>query len=346
MSKELFEKVNQEQLNLSNYEKEKYLGKDKSEIKMKIDPKEYEQETVEENKHYHIVKDDKLNNELDEYEIEENEEDEEIEIKINVPETVTPAGKIFDEKVTDIRKTNDYNKFKNIMGNRDLRGTNYNRLIQSMQKKQLIIPILVNSDFEIIDGQHRFEVCRRLELPLYYYVIDGYGIDEVKRANLVGCNWVIDDYLKLNVEIGKKNYIEFKRIKDAYGLTTSQLLDIFANFQGISLKEIRMIFEDGSFELDSVNKVVEFLNKLEDFNVFDEYTSYSFTKAFLKLNALEQYDHSIMKKRIKKHPYKLTKRASYRDYISLLVEMYNFGAANIRFGYDSVQDMFYFTSAK
>ena len=255
------------------------------------------------------------------------------------------VSKVYDDKVTEIRKTNNYDKFKNIIGNRDLRGTNYNRLIQSIQKKQLIIPILVNSEFEIIDGQHRFEVCRTLGLPVYYYIIDGYGIDEVKRANLVGCNWVIDDYLKLNTEIGKKEYIEFKSIKDTYNLTSSQLLDIFANFQGVSLKEIRMLFEDGSFELDGVNKVLEFLKKLEDFNEFEEYNSYSFTKAFLKLNNLSEYDHSIMKKRIKKHPYKLGKRASYRDYLTLLVELYNFGATNVRFGYDAVQDVFYFTAA-
>lgn len=315
--------------------------------------KEYKEEITEDNKHYYIDdKDTILEDEYKEdYEMENEDiyndeyEDESLKEVYDVKRQENDIN-IYDEKVTEVRRTNDYNKFKNILGNRDLRGTNYNRLIQSIQKKQLIIPILVNEKFEIIDGQHRFEVCRRLMLPLYYYVVEGYGIEEVKRANLVGCNWVIDDYLKLNIEIGKKEYIEFKRIKDAYGLTSSQLLDIFANFQGISLKEIRMLFEDGSFELNNINKVIEFLNKLEDFKFFDEYNSYSFTKAFLKLSGLEQYDHSIMKKRIKKHPYKLSKRASYRDYITLLVEIYNFGAAKIRFGYDSVQDVFYFITAK
>ena len=51
---------------------------------------------------------------------------------------------IYDDVVSEIKKTNNYGLFKNILGNRDLRGTNYNRLIQSMQKKQLVIPILCN----------------------------------------------------------------------------------------------------------------------------------------------------------------------------------------------------------
>lgn len=343
-------KSKDEQLILSNYKKEeeKLLAKNKK-------TKEKSNKETKESSKKNSKKDNKKNEELNVKNIEEDdmiegdveEDDNNNYYYDNDIENDEYEGiEIYDEKVTDVRKTNDYDKFTNIVGNRDLRGTNYNRLIQSMKKKQLVIPILVNSQFEIIDGQHRFEVCRTLELPLYYYVIDGYGIDEVKRANLVGCNWVIDDYLKLNVEIDKKEYIEFKRIKDTYGLTTSQLLDIFAHYQGISLKEVRMLFEDGSFELDSINKVIEFLNKLEDFNCFDEYNSYSFTKAFLKLNAVEGYDHSIMQKRIKKHPYKLAKRASYRDYITLLVEMYNFGTTKTRIGYDAIGDEFYQSSSR
>jgi hypothetical protein len=250
-------------------------------------------------------------------------------------------GQSYNDAVTLIRKTNNYDMFKNILGNRELRGNNYNRLIQSMEKKQLVIPILCNEDMEIIDGQHRFEVCRELNLPLYYYVVDGYGIDEVKRANLVGCNWMIDDYLKLNMEVGKEPYIEFKRIRDDYNISSSQLLEIFANFQNVSLKEVRMLFEDGSFEIDSSNKVIDFLDKLNDFDIFKEFNSYSFTKAFLKLFSLNEYDHKTMKKRLAKQSHKLNKRASYRDYLELLVSIYNFGVTKVRFGYDTKQDRFY-----
>lgn len=249
---------------------------------------------------------------------------------------------IYDEVAIPIRKTNNYSMFKNILGNRDLRGTNYNKLIKSMQEKQLIIPILCNDRLEIIDGQHRYEACKELKYPLYYYVVDGYEIDDVKRANLVSCNWVVDDYLKLNMEIGKRDYIEFKKIKDEFGISTSQLLDIFAKYQDISLKETRMLFEDGSFKLDGVHEVLKFLNNLSDFDFFKEYTSFSFIKAFLKISSIEEYDHKTMKKRLEKQPYKLEKRASYKDYIELLVDIYNYGITKVRFGYDARQDRFYF----
>lgn len=250
-------------------------------------------------------------------------------------------GAYYDEIVTPIRKTNEYSKFSNIVGNRDLRVTNYNNLIKSMKKKQLVIPILCNERYEIINGQHRYEVCKELNYPLFYYIVDGYGIDDVKRANLVSCNWVIDDYLKLNIEIGNKKYEEFKEIKDEFGISTSQLLDIFAKFQNISLKEARILFEDGCFEPDCSDEVISFLNNLNQFSFFKEYKSFSFIKAFLKISSLDGYDNEIMAKRIEKRPYKLEKRASYKNYIELLVDIYNYGITKVRFGYDSRQDRFY-----
>lgn len=270
----------------------------------------------------------------------ENMRPENLEVKNTY--TSEDSENIYDEVAIPIRKTNNYSIFKNILGNRDLRGTNYNKLIKSMQEKQLIIPILCNDKLEIIDGQHRYEACKELKYPLYYYVVDGYEIDDVKRANLVSCNWVVDDYLKLNIEIGKKEYIEFKRIKDEYNVSTSQLLDIFARYQERSLKETRMLFEDGSFELENLDDVLRFLDNLSDFNFFREYTSFSFIKAFLKISGLKEYDHATMRKRLEKQPYKLEKRASYKDYIEMLVDIYNYGITKVRFGYDARQDRFYF----
>ena len=154
----------------------------------------------------------------------------------------------------------------------------------------------------------------------------------------------IDKYLPFLFieEWSEKEYIEFKRIKDEFNISTSQLLDIFAKYQGKSLKETRMTFEDGSFLLDNLDEVLEFLNNLNNFNFFKEYTSFSFIKAFLKISSLKEYDHETMKKRLEKHTYKLEKRASYKDYIEMLVDIYNYGITKVRFGYDVRQDRFYF----
>ena len=72
---------------------------------------------------------------------------------------------LYNEKVTEIRETNNYDIFKNMLGNRELKDKNYKKLMRSINEKQLIIPILVNEKFEIIDGQHRFSACKSLGKP-------------------------------------------------------------------------------------------------------------------------------------------------------------------------------------
>ena len=56
--------------------------------------------------------------------------------------------------------------FKKIKGNRIVNKSNLNAIITSMEQQQLVSPIMINEKFEIIDGQHRFEACKELGLPV------------------------------------------------------------------------------------------------------------------------------------------------------------------------------------
>jgi ParB-like chromosome segregation protein Spo0J len=93
---------------------------------------------------------------------------------------------LFDTKKTaqkgrEILKTSDYTLFRTIEGNRNINLLHLNRLRQSMLEKYLFTIIIVNENMEIIDGQHRFTVCRELGLPVYYVICQDYGLAEVHR---------------------------------------------------------------------------------------------------------------------------------------------------------------------
>ncbi len=70
-----------------------------------------------------------------------------------------------------INKTYNYDKFGDLDGNRKLNQSNLNWIIESMRKKYNPIPIIVNKKMQVIDGQHRLEACRRLNLPVFYLVV-------------------------------------------------------------------------------------------------------------------------------------------------------------------------------
>lgn len=251
-------------------------------------------------------------------------------------------AKLYNEVVTEIRKTNNYPMFKNMIGNREIKDKNYKKLIRSMSEKQLIIPILVNEKLEIIDGQHRFNACKTLQLPVYYYIIPGYEIEDVKRANLVSCNWNLDDYLNLHIQLAKGEYAKFLDLKNKYNLKTSQLLEIIATLEQKEYGRVRLCFEDGSFEIDNIMIIEKFLMDLSDFSSFKDCYSTKFSKAFLRLYMHNAYNHTHMQKKLKTLSHKLNKRPTYSDYLSMLVnDIYSFGSASAKFKYDAAGNRFY-----
>ena len=88
--------------------------------------------------------------------------------------------------LSQVYKTEDYFLFKPIDGNRNKNLLHINRLKKSMESNYLFTVIIVNENYEIIDGQHRFEVIKELKLPLYYIVCNGYGLNEVHILNAKG----------------------------------------------------------------------------------------------------------------------------------------------------------------
>jgi len=248
----------------------------------------------------------------------------------------------YDFPVTQIYKTNDYNKFTNILGNRDLKERNYRKLLNSMKEKQLLIPILVNEKFEIIDGMHRFESVKTLGLPVYYYIVEGYNIEDVKKANLVSCNWGIDDYLTMFIKLNKTDYNKFQDLKSKFKLSTSQILEVISVLENKASKELKFEFQDGSFEFGNYLEILNFFNSLNDFKEFRYYRSRPFVKAFLKLYINSDYSHKIMQDRLRRLSSKLEKKFTYSDYLSLLVnDIYAYGSSKIKLRYDLTNDIFY-----
>ncbi|WP_338400098.1 ParB N-terminal domain-containing protein [Clostridium perfringens] len=213
-----------------------------------------------------------------------------------------------------------------MIGNRNLNDRNFRKLLRSMTEKQLVIPILVNGEFEIIDRQHRFEACKQLCYPVDYYIEKDYQIDDVKRANLISCNWNFDDYLNLNCRLRKPAYFEFEKMKADYKLKTAQLLDIISYLNDKDYSKIKMLFEDDSFEIDNSMEIQRFLLSLNDFNFFRYYNSAKFTKAFLKLYIRSEYSHELMLKKIESQKHKFKKKQICNEYIGMLVnEIYSYG---------------------
>ena len=238
--------------------------------------------------------------------------------------------------------TTKYDMFSFLDANRKLNVRNYSKLINSMKEKQLIIPIIVNEKMQIIDGQHRFTAEKELGLPVYYMIQKGYGIEEVKRANMVSSNWTKEDFMLSHIQTGIDEYVEFKEILDTYGINIADAIALFAFVQNKNQTLAGKIFDNGSFSLAGKDKAIEFLEALEDFSFFKEYKSKSFFSAFMKLYFNPDYDHKKMKERLKVRGSYLTKKGSYGEYLEVLTkQIYSFGAVKKPLFFDNSTKRFY-----
>lgn len=120
-----------------------------------------------------------------------------------------------------IHSTQSYDKFKNFLSNRDVKGSHLKNLIESIQRKNLLhlFPIVVNKNFEIIDGQHRLAAARALNVPIYYIVDSSVTQADIAMVNNNRKGWTAKDYIKFYYEEGLPQYQSLTYLLKKYPLT-------------------------------------------------------------------------------------------------------------------------------
>lgn len=107
--------------------------------------------------------------------------------------------------VGQIYQTDDYSIFKKLDGNRDT--GNVKAILESIDDVgYLLSPILINENFEVIDGQHRLEALKIKKLPVPYIVQSGIGWRECQAMNTGQKNWQAMDYVRSFAKTGNDNY--------------------------------------------------------------------------------------------------------------------------------------------
>ena len=67
-----------------------------------------------------------------------------------------------------IHSTNDLSVFKILEGNRNINLANVERLVKSIEENGFLqMPIIVNENYEVIDGQHRLMAAKKLNSIIY-----------------------------------------------------------------------------------------------------------------------------------------------------------------------------------
>ena len=102
-----------------------------------------------------------------------------------------------DSKVnSEVMYSQDYDKFSILEQNRVVSDNHVSELVVSIQNSGQLTPIIINEKFEIIDGQHRFDACKILKIPVMYLISYKTSINEVILMNNTQKSWKLHDYLR------------------------------------------------------------------------------------------------------------------------------------------------------
>jgi hypothetical protein len=230
-----------------------------------------------------------------------------------------------DTTVNTVMKTNDYSKFKTLGGNRQLNELHLKRLRSSVMTKNLLFanPILVNDKFEIIDGQHRFTVCKDLGFPIHYLLVENLGLSEVQTLNANTKNWKVEDYIDGYCDMGLQEYCYLKSLLTKTGLGVMTLLNIFAS--GSSGGSTLCLVKEGKLEMVHRNRGLIMLKWIQDWRMhYEGAKARSFVFALVHLYNVKGYNHEKMMQKLQYQSTKLVDCTNTKTYLALLEEIYNF----------------------
>lgn len=238
-----------------------------------------------------------------------------------------------------IKETNDYVMFKTMVGNRPVDEAHVRRLMMAFEDEYLVSPILVNSKFEVIDGQHRLEAAKRLSLPVYYIESNGYGLREIQVLNSNNHTWRKIDYLNSYCALGLEPYLRLKEFMSNYpsfNIGSAEVIlsnstgriprGAFISPTGKSSNKIQVPpFEAGKFRIPDLKLSYENAGKIIEYkDYYEGYNRISFVRVMIVLFKNPVFKHEDFLHKLKLQPSTLTHCQSMEQYKLLIEKIYNF----------------------
>ena len=253
--------------------------------------------------------------------------------KIEPKEKVGSQGNMMVTKNEEMcaYSTTDYDKFTKLNGNRTENVANINAIKKSMSEDQLIVPAIVNENYQIIDGQHRLKACEELGVEFYFIIVEGYGLDQVQRINAHMKNWNDTDYLESfinrynNGEPEFKQYVLLKEFMTSNGITNMKAALVLA-YDGLATEVPKIAFRTGTFKFNNLNRAEDFASKALNFEEFfpKQWNTAGFLSVFIGMARTEHYNHDFMVGNLPTQWVKFAETSGISGWRTTLVEIYNY----------------------
>ncbi|MFM2385708.1 MAG: hypothetical protein RL660_465 [Bacteroidota bacterium] len=232
-----------------------------------------------------------------------------------------------------IQQTYNYKQFKLLQGNRAINERKVKKIIDDIDDGLNMlpyVPIVVDKDFNIIDGQHRYSVSKILKQPVYFVVADEKTVYEIAKINSRTERWKKKDFLECYLSQGNVNYMHINKLIVDYAMTITSAVALL--HKGYKITEggiggsINEAFERGTFVARFVNEATHVAQTItEHFEWYPFSRSTDFVAAVARLLVADKVDWPQLKEQLNRNSALLTPQPSSKAYLSKIEEIYNYG---------------------
>ena len=224
-----------------------------------------------------------------------------------------------------ILKTTNYDIFKKQIGNRPIRKAHVARLTRSMNEDYLVTPIIVNENMEIVDGQHRLEAQKELNLPTYYYIEDGYRLEQTRRLNIGSANWGTLDFLEGFCSMGLKDYLIYRDFYNKYKFDHQNGWTLLIGFSDSAGRRHYDTFKSGELKINQLKKAEYCADRITTLKkYYDGYKRRCFVSAMIRCFRNTEFDFPTFERKLRYLSTRLVDCTKVKEYIMLIENIYNY----------------------
>lgn len=192
-----------------------------------------------------------------------------------------------------------------------------------------IIP--VNERLEIIDAQHRKMLIEEKRALVWFIILPGYTIEQVRALNMAAVNWSNEDFLASFSTGGNMNYTRMIEFMTSYEISLSiAYYLIYGN--SLSLVDNKERFRKGKLILNDGmvargEKCFSYLNRFSTAHPIGWMTN-NFVAAVMNLHKSKKIDNERLVNKVQTNPppnFHLQSGLKVSTYIELLLQSYNQG---------------------
>src|SRR5882724_2589302 len=197
-----------------------------------------------------------------------------------------------------INETTDYEQFKFLKGNRNIVPGHLAQLTSAILKDNLLAynPIVVNKEWEVIDGQHRLLVARNNKLPIYYIINPNAGLSEVRTQNRYVRTWKALDFIESFASLGYPDYLWlYEFIQNNHLAVSTAVILLYGYRTGHmvpGIKDGRLTIS--GFEKKGARERIKKIETVRPYILFSGGFNRSFLVALLKIIETPDWDLFLM----------------------------------------------------